>query len=272
IQTDINRYLKVETALGIGEPIMGLSKLRKGFISSLMAWRQCQPGPLSQINYAASVQSEGRYLTQEDERKLGLCIENADLEGFVRTIKSVFSPVRGHSMQMISLYALSVLLLLDAIAKKNKVTLEEIQEWLWVYSEEIWKFDSEEKVFQYLAGAASRVIDLVRRQRASGSVGIVEAIKLYIDGNYAEELSLSMFAERNYIHTTYLSELFKKHVGSTFSEYLLQTRMVNAVKLLKDPALRLSDIADLVGFSNASYFSSVFKKHYGVSPNDFRSE
>ena len=60
-------------------------------------------------------------------------------------------------------------------------------------------------------------------------------------------------------------------MGQNFSEYLVHLRMEKAKQLLKEDQLKIIDVANLVGFSNSGYFSTVFKKQFGQTPVEFRN-
>lgn len=92
----------------------------------------------------------------------------------------------------------------------------------------------------------------------------------YIDQHYAEDISLNTVADAVFLNRDHLSRQFKKEVGVTFSEYLTRCRMEQARRLLDRTSLRISDIALEVGISNMSYFSTVFHKVFGCSPNEAR--
>ncbi|XID93901.1 response regulator [Paenibacillaceae bacterium WGS1546] len=100
---------------------------------------------------------------------------------------------------------------------------------------------------------------------------IVAGVQLYLQQHFMEEVSLLQTAELFHVNVTHLSEIFKKISGKTFSDYILELRMVHAEKLLRDPKLTIADIAELTGFSSASYFSTVCKRYFGKSPIDLRS-
>ena len=69
----------------------------------------------------------------------------------------------------------------------------------------------------------------------------------------------------------HLSKLFTLHTGQSCSE-LLNTILVDQAKeLLKDPALRIGDVAEEVGFLDLAHFSRVFKKITGISANEYRN-
>ncbi len=93
----------------------------------------------------------------------------------------------------------------------------------------------------------------------------------YIKEHYADKLRLSDVADEIYVSQWHLSKLINKHTGSNFSEILNGIRIEKAKQLLKDPALKIYDIAEQVGFSDLTHFSRVFKKIEGISANEFRN-
>lgn len=83
------------------------------------------------------------------------------------------------------------------------------------------------------------------------------------------ELSLSAIAEELFYNPKYLSRIFKKQTGISFSEYLNTKRLKYAVSLFDYGIDSVKNVAILSGFSDPLYFSSVFKKHIGVSPKEY---
>ena len=69
---------------------------------------------------------------------------------------------------------------------------------------------------------------------------------------------------------SYLSVLFKKETGKNFITFLADVRIQKARELLSRTDMKISDIASHTGYINEKYFFSVFKKHVGVSPQQYR--
>lgn len=100
---------------------------------------------------------------------------------------------------------------------------------------------------------------------------VVIEVQKYINRNYNnEDLSISEIANSLGISQTYLTRLFKRELGMTFADYLTNVRIKNAIILMRDPSLRLCEIAKLIGYGTQHYFSNVFKKHVGISPQDYK--
>ena len=93
----------------------------------------------------------------------------------------------------------------------------------------------------------------------------------YIALNYSEKISLKNIAEELYLSPNYLSELFKRHTDKNISEYITQFRLDKARRYLQQPEYKIADVSDLVGFGDPRYFSSMFKRQYGMTPNEYRN-
>ncbi|HHV13897.1 MAG TPA: response regulator [Clostridiales bacterium] len=100
---------------------------------------------------------------------------------------------------------------------------------------------------------------------------IVNNAVKYIEQNYPHKITLSEVAEKTYVSQWHLSKLLNRHLGQNFSEILNNIRIKEAQKLLRDPALRIGDIAEKVGFMDMAHFSRVFKKSIGISANEYRN-
>lgn len=84
-------------------------------------------------------------------------------------------------------------------------------------------------------------------------------------------LSLAEVARRLSYHSKYLSHLFKETMGKSYSEYLCTLRIRYAVSLFDLGLGSVKNVALLSGFSDPLYFSSVFKRHVGLSPKEYRA-
>jgi two-component system response regulator YesN len=87
---------------------------------------------------------------------------------------------------------------------------------------------------------------------------------------YKEDLSLQDVAKAVQISPAYLSRLLKQETGISFIDYLTGVGVQKAIQLMNDPAVKLYEVAELVGYSNQHYFSTAFKKVLGVSPAEYR--
>lgn len=99
---------------------------------------------------------------------------------------------------------------------------------------------------------------------------IIDEIKLLIDNNLERKLSLNFISNILGLHPNYISNLFSNHTKSKLSDYIAEKRILKAGDLLQNTNLKIYDIANLTGYSNAKYFSSVFKKYMKQTPHEYR--
>lgn len=99
---------------------------------------------------------------------------------------------------------------------------------------------------------------------------IIDYALAYIQNNYMEELSLQKVADEVHLTSAYFGQLFKRRVGKNFIDYLNETRINEAKKLLKTTFYKVNEIATMVGYKNYSYFLKNFIKYTGVSPSEFK--
>lgn len=99
---------------------------------------------------------------------------------------------------------------------------------------------------------------------------IMDKIFHYIHEHFHASITIEDIAGHVYLSPNYVRTLFKKETGETVLDYIVKLRMKRAVELLKNPSLKIHEIARSVGYENISYFCSVFHKHKGYTPNEFR--
>ena len=92
----------------------------------------------------------------------------------------------------------------------------------------------------------------------------------YIEGHYKEKLTLDRLAEAVSINKYYLAHAFKQAYGIAPINYLITCRIREGKRLLTETDLSLSQIASILGFSSASYFSQSFRSAEGMSPIEYR--
>ena len=105
---------------------------------------------------------------------------------------------------------------------------------------------------------------------ASNNNANVEEMAKYIQNNYKKNLTLDEIASYVYLSTSYASRVFKKVKGISIVEYISQVRIEKAKQLLENPHYQIEEIAENVGYTDAGYFTKVFRKHEGVTPSQYR--
>ena len=100
---------------------------------------------------------------------------------------------------------------------------------------------------------------------------IQEAIT-YMEQNFQRDLTVEELADVCKLNRSYFSKLFKESMGCPPQEFLIRMRLSKATELMKTSRASIGDIAQQCGYPNQLHFSRAFKKRYGVSPREWRTE
>lgn len=125
-------------------------------------------------------------------------------------------------------------------------------------------------MMKWAAFATNRTIDYIREVKQSESV--VEKAKAFIHNHYHQELNREDVAASVFLSPDYLAKIFKNETGLSIKEYLNEHRILVAKERLIQGGESIGTIAVEIGFDSISYFSTVFKKITGETPNAFRAK
>ena len=101
--------------------------------------------------------------------------------------------------------------------------------------------------------------------------GRIEEILAYFHQNFQKEIEVRECARRFNISESWLIRSFRERTGQTPQRYLTDIRLRQARELLASSSLNIGEIAEIVGYDNALYFSRIFRKYTGISPRDYRN-
>ncbi|AIQ17106.1 chemotaxis protein CheY [Paenibacillus sp. FSL H7-0357] len=128
--------------------------------------------------------------------------------------------------------------------------------------------------FEQFEDVLNHILDVytgeIGRSLAGNRGNVLENIKAYIDNHYFENIKISMFTDKYFLSREYLMKLFKAQYSYGIHEYVQKVRMDKAKDLLSDPALKIQDISEMLGYKDKNYFSKAFRNYYDCSPSEFR--
>lgn len=99
---------------------------------------------------------------------------------------------------------------------------------------------------------------------------LVKKITHYLHEHISDRITLSDIGEYTFFSPVYCDTIFKKEMGTSIIDYLLNERMNTAKQLLAEGSSSLKQVAESVGFSDYNYFSRAFKKRTGYTPGQYR--
>ena len=123
---------------------------------------------------------------------------------------------------------------------------------------------------EYILKAFELIINKTNQIRSARSAKIIEKAKEYILENYSKDISLKSVAEYVYLNATYFSLLFKNETGKNFVDYLIETRVDAAKRILHQPETKVYEVSKMVGYNETTSFNRAFKRIVGVAPSDYK--
>lgn len=99
----------------------------------------------------------------------------------------------------------------------------------------------------------------------------LERLNKYVYEHYCDDdISITSIADHLNLTSTYLCLIFKRSTNKTINQHITALRMTKAKELLKNPHLRLQDVAQQIGYKDVKYFTKVFSNTYGVRPKQYQ--
>ncbi len=123
----------------------------------------------------------------------------------------------------------------------------------------------------YLRNITVQYCDLIQKEKDQKQQQLSQQVQMYISENLKDpNLTPDSVAEHFDFNSTYLSRLFKQYFDLSISDYILEMRLHEAKQLLIDTNHTVKDISQACGIINTNYFFTLFKKHFGETPSQYR--
>lgn len=164
-------------------------------------------------------------------------------------------------------------LLADFLIERYNPGPEELRERfgaLWPFAEAAGAVRTAEAWRRTLGGIASGAAELVARKQARD--GWVMRVQAYVESRYAEQIRLEDVAQLAGFSENHFGQRFRQETGRSFSDYLTEVRIREAVRLFRETELSTEEIASRVGYTNSNYFVKVFKRATGQTVKHFKQQ
>lgn len=135
------------------------------------------------------------------------------------------------------------------------------------------KFETLNEISSVITDFCIKICGSVEEKRSNKNLQLIQEVKDYMDINYhSPNLSLGMIAGKVHLSTGYLGKIFKVIASMPFNDYLNIIRLEKARELLMSTNEPASVICEKVGIYNSTYFSTLFKKTFGLTPSQYRNQ
>ena len=136
----------------------------------------------------------------------------------------------------------------------------------------LYHFETLGDIQSWLRRRLFEISELLHIKKQKKNNKLVLEIISYIQNNLHNNITLRDAANYFSFSPNYMGHLFKEEMGKNFSDYVIQARLERARQLLKDPKLKIYEVADQVGYKNLTYFSKQFRETFGMTPGDYRKQ
>ncbi len=109
-----------------------------------------------------------------------------------------------------------------------------------------------------------------KTERLEAGSRIVAAVNRHIEEHLNEELSLTVLSEKVYLNPAYLSRVYKARTGKNLIDHINESRIAKAKMLLDGTLMKVADVARSVGIESPAYFTRLYKKMTGCTPQEYR--
>ena len=145
---------------------------------------------------------------------------------------------------------------------------------LFEHSNVIWaklnNFETIADTYQWLKNILLACCDFISNVEKRKYNGFVGHIKSYIDIHYKDIASVEQIASELFISAGYAKNVFKKYTGQTIFDYLVETRIKEAKRLLSDPTIKVYEVSEMVGYISKAHFTETFKRKTGMTPKEYQ--
>ncbi len=154
-----------------------------------------------------------------------------------------------------------------ATRQDDNVNQEEI---LRIISEQSFKEGITRGSKAHILRFAREYAEYLAQLRKNVSRGVLAEVEREVKSNFAENLTLKGLSEKYYVNSAYLGQLFRKQYGCSFKDYLNQTRLDEAARLLVHTDKKIYQVAEETGYHNLDYFVNRFISAKGCTPAKYR--
>ena len=261
---------------GIGRIYEGVDKIRYSYKSAEVALSYKQILGLGRAIYIEDVEPNENIILvfeEEEEKRLNNTIKMLGKDEIIEVYNILFEKLEGELISL-SKYRIYVMEIMTSILKLINIynlNSDEILGEGFSFHSYVDNLDSINEVKAFLIDKSIKINKKIKKERVNSSRLLIEKAKEYIKKNYMEtDISVESICSILHVSPTYFSSVFKKETDMTFVNYLTNTRLEEAIKLLNNTEDKTYIIASKVGYQEANYFSYVFKKKYGMSPSRYR--
>lgn len=269
-------FMKMHVFIGISKPGKELQELKNALDEAEYAVKEGLFYETSKINYYQGPQSEKkesleyadkylkelRHAIKKGKKDTALELFQEAIEALIKegssvsTILDICIEIQSWCKKYLAEYDKS---LYDALPYERSI------------SQKIYQCKHVRQYMELMNRIIGNTSDYIHVAVSKKNVIIYEAEK-YIEENYQKSITVSEISRHVGVSLSYLSRIYKETAGNTLINYINQKKVEKAKEYLRSTDMKIYEIAEALGFENATYFSYFFKKNTGMSPKEYQEK
>ncbi len=270
-------YLDLRISIGISRPYTNLADTEHAYHEATEALRyhqKLEPGMIISIDDVTLDHSVKNSFPKQVCQELIESIKGAHTEEVERSINEFMIAVTNNNISFQQYQSIMVQLLSKLLELVQD--LDEIPEKLFgkkILFEELLRLKNKNEVESWITQIIlPPIIQKYADKQSAIQINITESVISIIEKEFTSDLTLEMIASKINFHPSYISRVFKKETGLSFSEYLLRYRIKNMKKVLRETNMKIAEIAEMFHYNSSASFIRSFRKVEGMTPGQYRKK
>ncbi|MFS0723987.1 helix-turn-helix domain-containing protein [Paenibacillus sp. 1P07SE] len=274
LQSKASSYFKLELSMGIGTVVSAMDQIRESYRRACEAHEQRffeGTGRILVYDAASRTGEEGedRAYPVKLEKKLVEAIRTGNAAKSAVEVDAIIKELGRCDYQQAQFFLHQ--LAMSLYKQFHTATPVDGSDLLSAFFRQLPAFETLAEIGGELSAIAEQLSERQQDAASQQNSRVVEEVKAYVEANYARaDLSLEWMAGQVKLSRGYLGRLFKAQCGVSFSDYLNRIRLERAKQLLGSDE-PIQQISERVGILNTTYFYTLFKKNYQMSPAQYRA-
>lgn len=267
---------KAVVTIGIGPVCDDLSAIDSSYTGALSAVSyRVLYGTGRAINIAEIAPSETSAPYRNEQDQLAQVFKEVRMNNAVSLKKAIHeyivsSAANYANIQEYHVYVMGLISELYQFTKNTQLDADQVFQSSEDILQTVQKMEKDE-LEVWLSEICLRMQTMLKEKRKNTTKTFVTKAQDYVNQNYSDiDLNVDKICAYLGVSSAYFSTVFKKETGKSFTNFLTDIRMKNAVTLL-DRDEKTYVVAEKVGYSDPNYFSYVFKKQFGISPSKYKN-
>ncbi|MBS4219078.1 helix-turn-helix domain-containing protein [Bacillus sp. FJAT-49711] len=274
LQHYVRDYMDISFTAGVGNVIKDTKKIRESYLKAKLALNERFTNGGGNIFVYSDMENDIENMVPGLQNEVDIKLINAINTGNRQEIINEINAFR--EMLVGTKYQEAIFLLKTLLFSlyKHYENLEYTKDLAGFFTDLIFQLtqiETLQEVTEKIEEICLSICNELGERSKNNNNEIIESIQEYVKKNYADpNLSIDQLADQVQLTPGYLGKMFKTHCDMSFNDYLKNIRLEKARNLLLETNQAANVISEKIGIPNTTYFYTLFKKKFGLSPAKYR--